>query len=718
MAGGGVVIAQCRRPGGIHGVPRLEECLDNCLACVQHAVCCSLQGEYILASVGVETLLPRIETLTQCFESEQKIDTKLILSAFSELKVECEDLVYLRDSKPQLLSDAVAQATDLLESPVGKRLCITHPLRLQAMREKLAAVAARMPLWQTLLTGIQAVVEVTVDHGKISYEPALVAWQAWQKERIQPNVSAPVQDRPYLAAVLGLCETRAASRDSKFPPYPLARCPGGSLTAVETVVNFLSSSVVGAVYNEHCLGKVLEALEAFFTRVQMGTAILAGSEQLEKSSPEALVGMITRAPVADLHAHADQHCDFSDPRLPVTSKMPHSIEVRMVSTLALKIMEEPLFVAGLQKAASAPIAKEDIVLLLAMHTNGWAVTNLVATAHMRLFAEGSLTNKQGGLDVTVIGALVGLRRARQKMVDSLKGDKYAHIDEHGYGLNQSVELVVQWLRCVDTVTDAYASCYMTKALKLLKGTATDLVNALPRWEGHITETVLNVDMAIESVLEHPKKSQLLTMAAKVRQMLTVVVTAAELLQPNDPSLDKRTGPFSGIMNHAEAACRSSDTANLIASALTAVLQYGRKQGGQNMSKEVLAVEEKDDYKGAKIPSSLRRLLEGVRDGDMGVLDGYDPYKPKASHSKSGGKQSKKRKRDHRSDDEASCEKSSRAEGGVSPGAGVKAELNDSGAVVEGEVGSAPASPCGASMPSAPLELRQEASSIDVDMDGF
>ena len=126
MAGGGVVIAQYRRPGGIHGVPRFEECLEKCLVCVQQAVCCSLQGEFVLADVSIEALLRRIEPLTQCFESEQKIDTKLIGKAFSDLKVECEDLVYLRDSKPQLLSDAVAQATDLLESQVGKRLC-GHP---------------------------------------------------------------------------------------------------------------------------------------------------------------------------------------------------------------------------------------------------------------------------------------------------------------------------------------------------------------------------------------------------------------------------------------------------------------------------------------------------------------------------------------------------------------------------------------------------------------
>ena len=79
-----------------------------------------------MASVGVETLLPHIEALSLCFESEKKIDTNLSLAAFSALKVECEDLVYLRDSKPQLLSDAVAQATDLLESQVGKRLC-GHP---------------------------------------------------------------------------------------------------------------------------------------------------------------------------------------------------------------------------------------------------------------------------------------------------------------------------------------------------------------------------------------------------------------------------------------------------------------------------------------------------------------------------------------------------------------------------------------------------------------
>ena len=57
-------------------------------------------------------------------------------------------------------------------------------------------------------------------------------------------------------------------------------------------------------------------------------------------------------------------------------------------------------------------------------------------------------------------------------------------------------------------------------------------------------------------------------------------------------------------------------------------------------------------------------------------------------------------------------------GGVFPGAGVKAELNDSGAVVEGEGGSAPASPCEGSMATAPLELRRETSSINVDMGGF
>ena len=218
-----------------------------------------------------------------------------------------------------------------------------------------------------------------MDHGKTSYETALVAWQAWQKGRTQAHLSAPVQDCPYLAAVLAVCETRVVARAIKLPPYPGARCPGGSLRAVDAVVSFLSLSVVDAVYNEHCLGKVSESLESFFTRVQMGTAILVRSEQLEKSSPEALVGMITRAPVADLHAQADQHCDLSDPRSPVTSKMPHMSEVRMVSTLALKILEEPLFVEALQKEASAPIAKDDLVLLLAMHTNGWAVTNLVAT---------------------------------------------------------------------------------------------------------------------------------------------------------------------------------------------------------------------------------------------------------------------------------------------------------------------------------------------------
>ena len=711
MAGGGVVIAQYRRPGGIHGVPRFEECLEKCLVCVQQAVCCSLQGEFVLADVSIEALLRRIEPLTQCFESEQKIDTKLIGKAFSDLKVECEDLVFVRDSKPQSLADAVAQATELLESPLGKRLCITHPPHVQALREKLTAVAARLPLWQTLLNGIQAVVEITVDHGKVQYDAALLAWLAW-KERIQPNISAPVQDRPYLASTLQLCETRAALRESKFPPYPSTRCPGGSLLAAETVVNFLSSPVVDAVYNEHCLGKVLEALEGFFTRVQMSTAILAGSEQLESSSPDALVGMITSANVGDLHAHADQHCDFSDPQSPSIAKMPHVSEVRMVSTLVLKIMEEPIMLTCLQKAASAAIAKDDTVALLAMHNNAWSVTILVATAHTRLF-EGPLTDKHGCLDVTVVGSLVGLRRTCQRMGDTLKGEKYAHIDERSYGLYQSVELFVQWLRCVDIVTDAYVSCYMTKALKLLKETATELTNALPRWESHITDTVFNADMAIESVLEHPKKSQLPTMAAKVRQMLSAVVTAAQLLQPNDPPLKERTGSFPGIMNHAEAACASTDTMNLIGSALSAVLQYGRKQGGPIMSKDVLAIEKNGNYKGAKIPQTLKRLLEGVRDGDMGVLDGYDPYKPKASHSKSGGKQSKKRKRDQRSDGEEPREKSSRAEGGVSPEAGVKAELNDSGAVVGGEVGSAPASPCGA-MPSAP-ELRQE---VDVDMDGF
>ena len=153
----------------------------------------------------------------------------------------------------------------------------------------------------------------------------------------------------------------------------------------------------------------------------------------------------------------------------------------------------------------------------------------------------------------------------------------------------------QWLRFVDVVTDAF----------------------------------VNVDMAIETVLEHSKKSQLPGIAVTVRQMPTAVATAAELLQPTEPSLDKRTGQVSGIMNHAEAACRSSDTAKLFAPAL---------------SKEVLAIDAGDTYKGAKIPASLRRLLEGVRNGDTSVLDGYDSYKPNASHSKIGGKQNKKRKR--------------------------------------------------------------------------
>jgi hypothetical protein len=220
--------------------------------------------------------------------------------------------------------------------------------------------------------------------------------------------------------------------------------------------------------------------------------------------------------------------------------------------------------------------------------------------------------------------------------------------------------------------------------------------------------VFNADMAIETVIEHPKKSQLTGITAKVRQMLTAVATAAELLQPTEPSLDKRTGQVSGIMNHAEAACRSLDTAKLIASASTSILVYGEKQGGQSMSKEVLDIDAGETYKGAKIPASLRRLLEGVRDGDTSVLDGIYSYQPRASHSKSGGKQNKKRKRDRRSGDEATCEKASpmaEVPGGVSPGGGAKAELDDAGAEAEGQGCSAPASPCEGSRASAPSGLQ-------------
>jgi hypothetical protein len=589
------------------------------------------------------------------------------------------------------------------------------------MREKLAAVAVRGQSWLTLLLGIQALVEVTVDHGKTSYEAALIAWQAWQRERAQTNLVA-VQERPYLAAVLSVCDTRAASRANKFPPYPEARCPGGSLMAVDAVVNFLSSPAVDAVYNEHCLNKVSESMSSFFTRVQMSTAILVGPEQLEKCAPDVLVGRITSAPVADLHAQADQHLEFNDPQSPVVSKIPHQSEVRMVSTVVIKIMEGPLFVPALQREASAPIAKEDIVALLAMHANGWLLIILLSTCHVRLFgSNGSITNTQGGLDVTVIGALVGLRRAYQKMVETLRSDKYAHIDEHGYGLNQSVEFVGQWLRCVNFVTDAFVSSYMSKALELIKKTATDLVNTVPRWEMHITETVFNVGMAIETVLEPPKKSQLPSITAKLHQMLAAVATATELLQPTEPPLGQRPGHVSGIMNHAEAACKSSDTVKLIGSALNAILIYGRKQGGQTMSKEILEIDAGNDYKGAKIPATLRRLLEGVRDGDTSVLDGIEPYKPP---TKKNGKHSKKRKRNQLSGDEATREDglaTAEVPGGVSPGGSVKAELDDTGAEAEGHGCSAPASPSERSGASAPPALQRETSTIDaidVDMDGF
>ena len=111
---------------------RFEECIVHCLSYFQLAVTCPLQGDFILTSVGVSAILPHIQELNVSFATEQKID-KLSLAALAKLKIEVEDLMYLRESKPQLLSDAVGYATDMLESAVGKRLCITNPSHMQAM---------------------------------------------------------------------------------------------------------------------------------------------------------------------------------------------------------------------------------------------------------------------------------------------------------------------------------------------------------------------------------------------------------------------------------------------------------------------------------------------------------------------------------------------------------------------------------------------------------